>query len=219
MSRSNANERDHNIKLSINFPECKWDHAFVIVGLLPLIAVATLIILSHTCTCSCVNHNYPMCHSDTETGPNKKIYNATGKGLYVAVVGEIATADLHIYEQQEKTYSTAGEIVTCELVPALSGYKTECSAMKIHANLYEISYQPTSQGEHQLHITVDGEHINNSPFAVTVLNKFGDPVTFVSGVTNPQGIASNQRGDIIVVEYSVHPVSYTHLTLPTIYSV
>ena len=93
---------------------------------------------------------------------------ATGKGLEVAVSGERATAVLHVIDHHEKAYSTPMETVSCELVSEVTGEKLDCSLEKTEANQYEISYQPTKRGRHQLHIKVEGEHIKGSPFPVTV---------------------------------------------------
>ena len=78
---------------------------------------------------------------------------------------------------------------------------------KTEASQYEISYQPTSRGRHQLHIKVEGEHIKGSPFPVVVklpVRKLGTPIKTIGGVNKPWGVAVNKRGDIIVTENSGH---------------
>ena len=64
--------------------------------------------------------------------------------------------------------TTPAETVMSELVSVANNMKIECSIMAIEASKYEISYQPSSRGRHQLHIKVEGEHIKGSPFPVTV---------------------------------------------------
>ena len=135
---------------------------------------------------------------------------ATGKGLDVAEPGEKATAVLHVVDQKGKACTTPVEILTCELVSEITGEKTDCSVKKTEASQYEISYQATSRGRHQLHIKVKGEHIKGSPFPVTVklpVQKLGTPIKTISGVKGPWGVAVNQRGEIIVAEVSGHCVS------------
>ena len=136
---------------------------------------------------------------------------ASGKGLEVAEPGERATAVLHVVNQKEKACNTPVENLTCELVSESTGEKIDCSVKKSEASgQYEISYQATSRGRHQLHIKVEGEHIKGSPFPVTVklpVQKLGTPIKIISGVKQPWGVAVNQRGEIIVAEYSGHCIS------------
>ena len=131
----------------------------------------------------------------------------TGKGLpNIVMVDERATAVLHIIDQEGKVCTTPVHMPpTCELVSELTGEIGHCTLKKMEASQYELSYQPTSQGGHLLHIKVENEHIEGSPFVVTVLGS--TPVKIITGVKAPQGIAFNHRDDIIVVEYRAHCVS------------
>ena len=135
---------------------------------------------------------------------------ATGKGLEVAEFGERATAVLHVIDQKGKACTTPVEILTCELVSEMTSEKIDCSVKKTEASQYEISYQATSRGRHQLLIKVEGEHIKGSPFPVTVklpVQKLGTPIKTISGVKGPWGVAVNQRGEVIVAEASGYCVS------------
>ena len=130
-------------------------------------------------------------------------YYATGKGLEVAERYLTATAIVNAVNQEGNICATPEEMLTCELMSEITSEKIDCSVQKTEANQYEISYQPTSRGRHQLHIRVDGEHIKGSPFAVTVklpVQKLGSPVRTINGVKRPWGVAINQRGDIVVAE-------------------
>jgi tripartite motif-containing protein 2/3/tripartite motif-containing protein 71 len=131
---------------------------------------------------------------------------ATGKGMEVAEPGERATAVLHVVDQKEKACSTPVETLTCELVSESTGEKIDCSVKKTEASgKYEVSYQATSRGRHQLHIKVEGEHIKGSPFLVLV--KLGTPIKTISGVKEPWGVAINKKGEILVAEKGVHCIS------------
>ena len=131
---------------------------------------------------------------------------AIGKGLEVAEPGERTTAVLHVVDNKEKACTTPVETLTCELVSEMTGEKIDCSVkQKTEASQYEICYQPTSRGRHQLHIKVEGEHIKGSPFTVTVklpVQKLGTPIKTITEVMAPLGVAVNQRGDVIVAEGS-----------------
>ena len=134
---------------------------------------------------------------------------ATGKGLVSAKVGERATAVVHIVDDNEQACVAPVEI-ECELVSVLADAKTKCLVNNLEANKYEVSYQATSRGRHQLHIKVEGEHIKGSPFTVLVklpVQKLGTPVRVIGGLRGPRGVAVNQRGEGIVAEESGHCIS------------
>ena len=67
----------------------------------------------------------------------------------------------------------------CRLVPLEPNSEQVNCTMKNKEgsqNEYEIAYSLTSPGKHQLHITVDGEHIQGSPANVTVIKKYKFPI-------------------------------------------
>ena len=135
---------------------------------------------------------------------------ATGKGLEVAEPGERATAVLHVVDQKGKVCSTPVETLTCELVSESTGEKIDCSVKKTEASArgqYEISYQATNRGRHQLHIKVEGEHIKGSPFTVTVKLPLGTPIKTVRGLKEPWGVAVNKKGEILVAEKDGYCIS------------
>ena len=140
---------------------------------------------------------------------------ATGKALEIAKVNEMATSVVCVVDHKDRAYTTSIETVTGELVSETTGGKTDCSVKKTEANQYEISYQPTARGRHQLHIKVEGEHIKGSPFGVTVklpVQKLGTPINTINGVNYPFGVTINQRGEIIVAECSGNCVSILNPT-------
>ena len=134
---------------------------------------------------------------------------ATGKGLEVAELSERATVSLYTVTQTKKACSTPMKHLRCELVSESAGEIIVCTVKAKEASIeqYEISYQPTSRGRHQLHIKVEGEHIKGSPFPVTVIKKHGTPIKTISGVNCPWGVAVNQRREILVAERYGHCIS------------
>ena len=138
-------------------------------------------------------------------------YRATGKGLKGAKLCERATALLHVVDTHSKPYTDPVERLICELVSESTGEKIDCSVKKSGANgLYEISYQATSRGRHQLHIKVEEKHIIGSPFPVTVkrpLEKLGTQIKTITGINFPWGVAFSSRGNIIVAEGAGNCVS------------
>ena len=132
---------------------------------------------------------------------------ATGKGLEVAVRGEKATAIVHIRDEERRV---CPESFFCELTSDTNSDKMKGSVKKIKDGQFEMSYQASSRGRHQLHIKVEGEHIKGSPFCVTVklpVQKLGIPVRSINGVKRPWGVAINQQGQVVVAEYGRKCVS------------
>ena len=136
---------------------------------------------------------------------------ATGSGLEMAVVGEKATASLYFVDQMGKGYNAQTENVVCELLIMSSGNKVDCAIKKNTGNnQYEISYEATSRGRHQLHIKVEGEHIKGSPFNLTIIRRFDTPIKIVGDVETPHGLAFDHSGGIVVAEYVFSNISIFH---------
>ena len=132
---------------------------------------------------------------------------ATGKGLEVATVGEQATAILHAIDTDGKECEQPLVNTSCELVSDAGGPTVKAAVQKKEKNKYTISYQPTHRGRHQLHIKVEGMPIRGSPFAVIAMKNLSTPIGTIGGLKSPWGVAVNQRGEIIVTEYSGHCIS------------
>ena len=110
-----------------------------------------------------------------------------------------ASAVLNVVNHQENAY--AGSVaITCELISESSGKKIDCSVKKIEASQYEISYQATSRGRHQLHIKVEGGAYQRKSIVKLPLKKLCNPIKTINRVSGPWGMAVNHKGDIIVAE-------------------
>ena len=136
--------------------------------------------------------------------PDPSKCHTTGKGLEVAVVGEKSTAILHAVRYEGKPCEEPIKSLECELVSEITGTRASCSVERRGQSQYEISYQPTIKGRHQLHIKVEGQHVRGSPSSVTVkspVEKLGTPILTLGGVRNPEGVAINQRGEVVVTEW------------------
>ena len=135
---------------------------------------------------------------------------ATGKGLEVATVGETSSAILQAINF--KGQPCEGPILSseCELVSDITGSTARGSVERRGQSQYEINYQPTIKGRHQLHVKVEGQHIRGSPFDVTVklsVEILGAPMLSIGGVERPYGVAINQRGEVVVTEWHGHCVT------------
>ena len=150
----------------------------------------------------------------TSNASPEKSY-ATGKGLEVAVRGEKATAIVHVCDKEGRVCSKPVESLTCKLTSDTNRDKMKGSVKKRKDGQFEISYQASSRGRHQLHIKVEGEHIKGSPFSVTVklpVRELGTPVRSINGVNQPWGVAINQQGQVVVVERGRRCVSIFNST-------
>ncbi len=142
-------------------------------------------------------------HGLVSAGPPdpSKCY-ATGKGVIVAAVGKKITALLQIVDVYDQPCSVSINFITCELVS--ENVVIQGSVERRGESQYEISYQPTIMGRHQLCIKVGGQHIKGSPFSVNV--QF-IPVLTIGGVKNRTGVAVNWRGEVVVTEGGGHCVT------------
>ena len=136
---------------------------------------------------------------------------ATGKGLEVAVVGKKSTAILEaINLGGEPCCMGSIHSLQCELVSEITGATERGNFEHKGQNLYEISYQPTIKGKHQLCIKVEDTHIRGSPFAVTAklpVEKLGTPILTIDDLKKPSGVVVNQRGEVVVAESGKHCIS------------
>ena len=156
-----------------------------------------------------VCQNYGHVFSPGSPDPSK--CQIAGKGAEVAVVvGEKSTAILQAIDFEGKPCEEPIKSLECELVSQITGTRASCSVERRGQSQYEISYQPTIKGRHQLHIKVQGQHIRGSPLHLaskSPVEKLGDPILTISGVSDPSGIAVNQRGEVVVTEWGGHCVS------------
>ena len=157
-------------------------------------------------TAACKNYGQ-IFHSGS---PDPSKCHATGKGLEVAVVGVKSTAILHAVSYEGKPCEEPIKSLECELVSEITGTRTNSNVERRGQSQYEISYQPTIKGRHQLHIKMEGQHIRGSPSSVAVkspVEKLGTPILTLGGVGGPRGVEINKRGEVVVTEGGGHRVS------------
>ena len=146
----------------------------------------------------------------TSGSPDPSKCHTTGKGLEVAIVGEKSTATLHAVSYEGKPREEPIKSLECEIVSEITSTRASCSVERRGQSQYEISYQPTIKGRHQLHIKVEDKHVRGSPSSVAVkspVEKLGTPILTLGVVRVPWGVAIHQRGEVVVTEWGVHCVS------------
>ena len=147
--------------------------------------------------------------------PDPSKCHAAGKDIEAAVVGEMSTVVLQAVNFKGQPCEESIQLSECELVSELSGTRTPGSTERKGQSQYEINYQPTIKGRHQLHVKVDSQHIRGSPFAISAkspVENLGTPILTSRGVKKPCGIVVNQRGEVIVAEWGGNCVSVFSLS-------
>ena len=127
--------------------------------------------------------------------PDPSKCNATVKSIYTAI--------LHAVSYEGKPFDKPIKSLECELVSEITGTRMNCIVERRGQSQYEINYQPTIKGRHQLHIKVEGQHIRGSPSSVAVksrVEKLGTLIQILGGVHRPMGVAINKMGEVVVTE-------------------
>ena len=147
----------------------------------------------------------------TAGSPDPSQCHVTGKGPEAAAVGEKCTTILQAVNFQGKLCKEPIKSLEYNFVSEITQTRASCRVQKSGQNKYEISYQPTIKGRHQLHIIVQGQHIRGSPFSVVVKSRpaenLGTPILTIGRVVKPCGVAVNHRGEVVVTEWGGHSVS------------
>ena len=131
----------------------------------------------------------------------------TGNGVEVAAVGVKSTPILQAINFGGKPCEEPIKSLEYELISEITGTRASCSVERRGQSQYEISYQPTIKGRHQLHIKMEDQHIRGSPFSVAVkspVEKLGTPILTIDGMGGSWGVAINQRGEVVVTEWGRH---------------
>ena len=166
------------------------------------------IVFSAPADTTAVCQNYGQVFPAGSPDPSK--YHIKGKGAEAAVVGEKSTASLQAINFAGKPCEEPMKSLECELVSEITGSRASCGVERRGQSQYEISYQPTIKGRHQLHIKVQGQHIRGSPLSLAAklpVEKLGDPILTIDEVHSPWVVAVNQRGEVVVIDGDRHCVS------------
>ena len=128
--------------------------------------------------------------------------HTTGDVLKGATTGEQKSVVFHAMTTQNKDYK--GKLnLKAELEHIKSKDRVQSEVVKQQNGQHKINYRHVKKGKHELHLTVDGNPVQGSPFPIAVtpsaqsLNK---PVRVVRGLDRPKGTAINSKGQMIVVE-------------------
>ena len=87
-----------------------------------------------------------------------------------AIVGQSYTVSLHTSSFSGGKCAGLSKSIDCELVSDWGAKKLSVQKSNVHGK-YRISYSPSAEGNHQLHIKVGGHHIGGSPFTIAAVSK------------------------------------------------
>ena len=120
----------------------------------------------------------------------------------IATVGEQKTVVFHAVSQENEGYR--GKLnLKAELKHIKSDNGVQCEVVQQRNGQHEISYQPVHKGKHELHLTVNGDPVQGSPFPIAItpsaqsLNK---PVRVIQGLDHPRNVTINSKQQIVVTD-------------------
>ena len=169
---------------------------------------ADIIIFSALADMTAMCQNYGQVLSQSLLDPSN--CQVTGKGVEAAKVMETSTVILQAVNLGGKSYKAPIMSLECELESEITCTRASCSVERRGQSQYDISYQPTIKGRHQLHIKVEGQHVRGSPFSVGVksqVENLSTPILTIGGMKGPWGVAINQRGEVVVSDMERHSMS------------
>jgi hypothetical protein len=190
------NTMDTHLK---TFTDTMNTHSKIITAVL-IVSVTFFLLITAVLVLFCVlavslPYQRPALDPNSENTPGSTVTSmfqnlVTAKYLKVDTSTEGETAIAYI-DAGGEGYSFTEESVTCQLISESTDDVTKCSVQYIvMMNQFQIKYQATSRGRHQLHIKVEGEHIKGSPFTITVIGKTDTPIK-----VDKNGICSDHSND------------------------
>ena len=135
---------------------------------------------------------------------------ATGKGLIEATVGQLQTITVQAINAKFRPCEEPIDSLQAKLTSEITGESCEATVNVENQKLgmYTITFCPVVQGEHKLEVTLDNQHIKESPFTIHArMHKIYSTVFLtMKDFSGPQGIAIADNGDIFVTEYFKHRI-------------
>ena len=98
---------------------------------------------------------------------------------------------------------TAEQQVTAELRSLVDSSVTPASVAHKTPDIYEVSYQPNTRGQHELSVRVNDMPVQRRPFLVYVRQAphvLGRPVRVIYHLTEPYMVTTTSSGDLVVSE-------------------
>ena len=143
---------------------------------------------------------------DPVSAENSYVRGDGFKGGQVGKQAAVVVQAMNIVKKKcRQSINVAAKLVHCK-----SKATTECKVERLDQGQHRVTYQPASRGKSELHITLNGRHIRDSPFPIAVtpsLESLQKPVRVIKGLNKPFGTTVNSKGQIIVAEAGANCVS------------
>ena len=163
-------------------------------SLLPREQADTRLALSHVAMEKCHTfgdlYTNPVC-------PEKCTLQGVPK-LNIFQRGTIPTLQTFDKDGQKKECTI--KLISCTLVSLDGTSPISGTVKRTGMGQYKLCFTAPRTGHYQLQVKVDEQHIEGSPFNVTVKD-FATPIKTIGDLTAPWGLVINKRGHIIVTEY------------------
>ena len=128
--------------------------------------------------------------------------------LYIpqAIKGKVKKVPITARDIQSEPYLHGGDVLKAKLGLVGNGeFDVKGTVQDNENGTYEVSITPQTTGEHQLDITIGNEHIQLSPFIISVREE--RPYTSQTclqtySISQPYGVAFSESGEMFVINYS-----------------
>ncbi|XP_072009654.1 E3 ubiquitin-protein ligase TRIM71 isoform X1 [Engystomops pustulosus] len=147
------------------------------------------------------------------SGAFAALTKATGEGLKRALQGKVASFTVIGYDHDGEARLSGGDLLTV-LVMGPDGNLFAAEVTDQMNGTYLVSYRPQLEGEHLISVMVCNQHIENSPFKVSVKSgrcylgiglpsiSFGGEGDIDGKLCRPWGVCVDREGYIIVADRS-----------------
>ena len=118
------------------------------------------------------------------------------------------TAVLQTFNVNGKKVDSPHIVISSTLISSDGTTTVSGAVQKTGMGQYEHHYTtPSRSGQYKLHVKIEGQPIQASPFHTVIVRDLRAPVKIIDGINEPRGVAVNKRGQIIVSEYSGHCIT------------
>jgi DNA-binding beta-propeller fold protein YncE len=149
-------------------------------------------------------------HVFTPLSPDPSRCHIPGEISETVVLGGASMVCMQALNYRDEACDEVVESLDCCLISGVTSDRVNCKVERKGESQYQITYQPTVKGRHQLHVKIGDQHISGSPFRLAVKShpgeKLGTQILSIRQVNRPWGVATSPRGDVVVTSLWGHRV-------------
>ena len=140
--------------------------------------------------------------SAKETLPDPNKCHTTGSGLDTVMVGETAKVVVQAVDHWGEPCDVPDQALGCNIVSAIKNMPKIITPKRTKKGHYELYFVADLKGHHNLHITINNQHIRGSPFVLLAKSsaRVGDQPISTIDIDKPWGIVINHKREIVVTE-------------------